>query len=107
MIPFKFVTPWLFKLRKNQNVVASSFFIFFFFKSEQYKNDQEIVRHEMIHFIQQKELFFIPHWILYLIFHLKYGYRNNPFELEAHSNDKNLNYLNQRKKYAWLNYLKK
>ena len=61
---------------------------------------------ERIHFAQQKELLIIPFYLLYGIFHLIYGYDNNPFEKETHENGDNLNYLKERKYFAWLNHLK-
>ena len=68
-------------------------------------------RHETIHFQQQIELLFIFQWILYGIFYLiglarfrsgEKAYRNNPFELEAYQNDRDQDYLNNRKRYSWV-----
>ena len=61
--------------------------------------------HETIHFKQQKELLLIGFYLLYFIFWIKYGYRNMPFEKEAYDNQGNLNYLDSRKRYAWIKYL--
>ena len=33
-------------------------------------------------------------------------YRNTSFEREAYSNEKNLNYLDSRKRFAWIKYIK-
>ena len=70
-------------------------------------------RHETIHFQQQLELLFVPHWILYGLFFLigliKYrngmkAYRQIPFEQEAYDNERKTTYLKKRKRYAWIKY---
>ena len=73
------------------------------------------LRHEMIHYYQYKELFYIGFLLLYLYdflysaFILKMGftresYMNIRFEQEAHSNDENTVYLTNREKHAWKKY---
>ena len=71
--------------------------------------------HETIHYRQQLEMLFVFQWILYGLFHIvglvRYGngqdaYYENPFEREAYNNDTNLDYLDSRKPYAWLKYIK-
>ena len=92
------------------NAVAVSFGIFIFFLK---RYDHRIWRHEMIHYRQQKELFFVGQWVLYAYYYLlglkKYkdrykAYKENPFEREARSNDHDPTYLIKRKKYAWKSY---
>lgn len=92
------------------NAVAVSFAIFIFFIG---KRDERIWRHEMIHYRQQKELFFVGQWILYAYYHilglLKYkegrkAYLENPFEKEARANDSDPTYLIKRKKHSWKKY---
>lgn len=77
--------------------------------------DEYVINHERIHTEQQKELLFIPFYILYLlewIFRLiQYrnwdkAYMNISFEREAYSNGHNLKYLQGRKRYAWLKYIR-
>jgi hypothetical protein len=72
-------------------------------------------RHETIHFQQQLELGFVLQWILYGAFWLvglvRYrngaqAYRENPFEREAYSNEKKRTYLEKRKRYAWVSYIR-
>jgi hypothetical protein len=57
----------------------------------------------------------VVQWILYGLFHIvgliRYkdgtkAYYENPFEREAYANDENPNYLQERKPYAWINYLR-
>ena len=76
--------------------------------------DERVRRHETIHFQQQIELLFVLQWILYGLFHLvglvryrngEQAYRENPFEREAYGNDKDEDYLKNRKRYAWVRYI--
>lgn len=94
-------------------VAAVALFPFCLIKKKSYKNDYTLINHERIHFEQQKELFFIPFYMAYLIHYLfllaKYqkhyiAYQNIIFEKEAYSNENNLGYLNKRKTWAFLNY---
>ena len=71
--------------------------------------------HETIHYKQQLEMLFIFQWVLYGLFHIvgliryrngQEAYYKNPFEREAYNNDINLNYLDSRKPYAWVEYIR-
>ena len=73
------------------------------------------INHEAIHWEQQKELFGIFFYILYLYYWIKEVvimasggdkkcYKDIKFEKEAHDNDENQDYLSERKKFAWKNY---
>ena len=102
---------WLSKIAPI-NIFAISLFIFIFCKetlTTKYK------LHEIIHFQQQLELFFIGFLILYGLFYiigyLKYkngqeAYYQNPFEKEAFDNQNTINYLINRKRFSWIKYLK-
>jgi hypothetical protein len=92
------------------DVFALSFGIFIFCRS---KITDKTWRHEMIHYRQQKELWFVGQWALYAFYFfqnlIKYkdgekAYRENPFEREAYTNDLNPLYLIKRKKFAWKGY---
>ena len=103
---------WLSKIAPIE-IYAVSFFIFVWCRS---KMPYYVQRHETIHFQQQLELLFIGQWILYGLFYVKNfikykgdgrrSYINNPFELEAYANEKNYNYLKERKRYNWIKYIK-
>ncbi len=76
--------------------------------------DRDVINHERIHTAQQRELLFIPFYILYvaewLIRLLKHhswqkAYRNISFEREAYTHGHNLDYLKNRKPYSFLKYL--
>lgn len=75
---------------------------------------QRTVNHETIHFWQTLELGIIPFYLLYILFWLKNllvyrdldkAYHEIPFEREAYGNQENLDYIKERKAYAWLWYV--
>tara|TARA_Y100000592_G_scaffold74335_1_gene115897 strand:- start:1155 stop:1532 length:378 start_codon:yes stop_codon:yes gene_type:complete len=76
---------------------------------------ERVKRHETIHFMQYKELFFIGFLLIYLYDYLyaalikKKGFSREAylairFEQEAYDNDHNVDYLNNRQKKAWKEY---
>ena len=82
------------------------------------KGDKRLINHERIHICQQRELWVIPFYILYVLFWIKnlykfWGKENLfqkayewiPFEREAHSNDYSENYVLRRPKFGWANYM--
>lgn len=78
--------------------------------------DKYIINHERIHNAQQRELLFIPFYILYLLEwavrmimyrNFDKAYRNISFEREAYRNGRNLTYLTTRPLYSWLKHLRK
>lgn len=101
---------WLSKIAPI-NVYAFSFAIWVWCRGEM---SDRTKRHETIHYKQQLELMFVLQWVLYGLFHIvglirykggKEAYYENPFEREAYANDKNPNYLNERKHFAWIRYI--
>lgn len=73
------------------------------------------INHESIHTAQMKEMMYIPFYLWYCIeylivrfFHKKQNdaYHDISFEEEAYNNQSNLNYLNERPKFAWLDFIK-
>ena len=92
--------------------VGFSWFIFIWI-TRSGKDRDRIINHEKIHFRQQVEMLFIPHWILYgwYYFHLRlkchnhsHAYLNNPFEREAYENESDPGYLVSRPTFAWRRY---
>ncbi len=78
--------------------------------------DKYVINHEKIHTAQQRELLFVPFYILYLFEwavrllqyrNFKEAYYNISFEREAYAYGHNLNYLPHRRHYAWLRHLRK
>lgn len=93
---------------------GTSFGIFIFVKDKDRLNDKRLINHEMIHYVQQKELLFIVHWVLYGMFYVierlkgkthSEAKHTNPFEAEAYANDDNLDYLRTRKMFAWAKWV--
>jgi len=94
-----------------KNVDAISIYPFLILRDQRLKQDKVLINHEIIHFKQQIETLIIIFYILYVLSYLyyllkgrkhAYAYRAIIFEREAYSNETNLNYLNQRKSWAWL-----
>jgi hypothetical protein len=74
------------------------------------KIDEVTINHEAIHSAQMKEMLFIFFYVWYVIewlFRLPKGnaYRSISFEREAYENDSDINYLKNRKRYAFLKYI--
>lgn len=76
--------------------------------------DKYVINHERIHTAQQRELLFIPFYIIYLIEwtirllqykNRKQAYYNISFEREAYTHGHNLEYLKNRKYYSWLRFM--
>lgn len=68
------------------------------------KREKVLINHEKIHLRQQLELLIIPFYIWYFIEMYRFGYKNISFEREAFQNEKDLNYLKNRKPYAFLKF---
>ncbi len=75
--------------------------------------DQYTMNHEMIHFEQQKELFVIGFYALYVYDFLKgvikykdkdLAYYSIRFEQEAYNYENDLGYIVDREKHAWKEY---
>lgn len=73
------------------------------------------IRHEQIHTAQQREMLYVFFYLWYVIEwairlclyrHAHKAYRNISFECEAYDMQRDLLYLDDRKHYAWVKYLK-
>lgn len=91
-----------------------SFFVFIWI-CKLADDEIRLIRHEKIHFLQQLELLFVFHWLLYAMFYLLtrsrghnhyIAYRYNPFEIEAYNNEHDTDYLQRRRPFAWINAVK-
>ena len=73
---------------------------------------ERTIRHETIHTAQMKEMLYIFFYLWYVtewlirLFMKGNAYRNISFEREAYSNEKDLGYLDNRKRFAWIKYIK-
>jgi hypothetical protein len=72
---------------------------------------EKILNHERIHIEQQKDLFWIWFYPIYILEYLWYrisgkshveAYKSISFEREAYDNDQNPDYLKTRKRFAWI-----
>ena len=70
--------------------------------------------HEKIHLVQQRELWILGFYLLYVWYWIKArakglngsdAYFAIPFEKEAYENQGNFKYLHNRKPHSWKNYL--
>lgn len=94
--------------------VGVALYPFIFLKRSDLKQDVFLINHEQIHLKQQKELLFFFFFLFYglewLVKVIKYqntalAYNNLSFEREAYLNEGNINYLNNRKFWAFINYI--
>ena len=101
---------WLSKIAPI-DVYAFSFAIWVVCRGEM---SEKTKNHETIHYRQQLEMLFIFQWVMYGLFHIvglirhrdgTIAYYENPFEREAYDNDQDLEYLQNRKHYAWVRYI--
>ncbi|PKP26805.1 MAG: hypothetical protein CVU03_01160 [Bacteroidetes bacterium HGW-Bacteroidetes-2] len=88
---------------------------FILLKHAALKNDAVFINHERIHLRQQAEMLIVPFYIWYSIEYLvrlaqfknKYeAYKNISFEREAYANESRLEYIKNRKYWAFMAYLK-
>lgn len=84
------------------------------FVNEEAKLSERARRHEEVRTAQMKELWYIPYYILYVLFFLYYtamlfsfkmAKEYNPFELEALSAYGDKDYLKHRNKFEWVHYV--
>lgn len=96
------------KVKLMPNGICLNLFGYFLTRDKSWI-DKYVINHEEIHTAQQKELLWIPFYIVYLIEWLikvcRYGswheaYMNVSFEKEAYKHGHDLSYLKSRKHYA-------
>ena len=73
-----------------------------------------VMRHEAIHCLQSRELLYVGHIVLYLLEYVAklcvcrkadVAYKSVSTEQEAYVNSRNLNYRQERKRFAFAKYL--
>lgn len=107
------VIPWIFKFF-IRGIIGFTLKPYIVLKNESYKNDKNLILHESIHILQQKELGLFKFLILYIYYYLqnifvykKHGesYLKIPFEIEARlSEDKESSILETRE-FHWKKYI--
>lgn len=94
--------------------IGIAIFPFILLSHRSYAQDAICINHEKIHLKQQLEMgvifFYIWYGIEWVFKYIKYknaqqAYQNLSFEREAYAQERNLNYNNTRKYWAFLNYL--
>lgn len=95
----------------GDNVAGITLSPFGIYLKGKYLHSKVMIRHESIHWKQQMEMLIIFFYLWYVIewfirlFMRGNAYRNISFEKEAYQNEKKVNYLTERKKFAWFKYL--
>ncbi|WP_312075798.1 hypothetical protein [Chryseobacterium sp.] len=99
---------------KNTKINGITLYPFIFIKNPEDKTNAVLINHEKIHLRQQLELLVIFFYLAYIIeyyfwfFKLKNphkAYRRISFEMEAYTNEANLNYLKKRKFWAFRKFI--
>ncbi len=100
----KVITSWL-------PVAGMALFPFILFKHKDFSVSPSLLNHEHIHLQQQLELLIFPFYVWYTMeyffFRMKgknhnEAYRSISFEKEAYLNENDMNYLKNRKRWAYL-----
>ena len=84
----------------------------FIFVRQDARVDAKTINHELIHGRQQVEMLVVPfylwyvvEWAIRLVFGHGNAYHNIGFEREAFGNEGDLEYLKNRRAYAWWKYM--
>jgi len=98
-----------------KNVRGITLFPFIILRKKEYKNDLVLLNHERIHIEQQKEMLVVFFYFIYIFEFLYHyikikdshiAYLMISFEKEAYQNEEDLNYLKNRKFWAFKDYFK-
>ena len=99
---------------RHLGISGLTLYPFILLRDKTLKQDKRIMNHERIHICQQAELLVLPFYLIYLIEFIvgliKYknkriAYLNISFEREAYKHDVDLNYLKERKLWAWVSLI--
>ena len=98
----------------SNDVVGITLAPFGIYLNDNYLTDKETINHESIHWQQQLEMLVIffylwygIEWFIRLFVNGKeHAYYYISFENEAYINQDNFDYLNKRKHFSWIKYIK-
>lgn len=103
------------RLLKNTKINGITLFPFILIKNKALSQNPVLINHEKIHLRQQLELAILPFYVWYLAeFYLHRlkgkaayeAYRAISFEREAYAQEKNADYLQTRRLWQFLDYIK-
>ncbi len=77
--------PLLIKFIGRKDTDAVTIWPFIFIKDT---IDDKLLKHEKIHLEQQKRGYLLGFYIKYFYYQIRYGYENNPYEIEAKEGSK-------------------
>jgi hypothetical protein len=96
----------------NKNISGIYLYYFILIRDSKDLNNKTLIHHEYIHHAQAKEISLVVFYFIYFshfmfnLFKYKFNrhtaYKNICFEKEAYQYESDLNYLNNRKKFAWM-----
>lgn len=107
------ITPWFLRRFAGKGVRAMALFPFVLLREKALRQDDQLLNHEEIHLVQQKEMLIVFFYLVYGYYYLRgrvegksatQAYLDIPFEKEAYQNDNNLDYLSHRPFWAWIKY---
>lgn len=105
---------WFINLFTSKSVIGITLAPFGVYLSKKYLTNKKTINHESIHWKQQMEMlilffyvWYLTEWFLRIFINGSKAYESISFEREAYQNEENPNYLETRKHYAWIEYLKK
>ena len=107
---------WLVRFITGKNIsgITLAPFAIYLREDSYIKQNKILINHEKIHWQQQLEMLVILFYVIYvlewfvrLFINGSEAYRSISFEREAYSNEHDLEYLNNRKKFSWIKYFSK
>ena len=97
----------------GKNIIGITLCPFGIYVKLEYLTRLRTINHEKIHWQQQLEmliiffyLWYVIEWMIRIFVNSNSPYRSISFEREAYGNEDNEDYLETRKPYTWLKYLR-
>jgi hypothetical protein len=79
--PAKHLVQWFLRTFKYGGITLPPFGIYILAERI---NEDRLRKHELAHWTQYQRMGFVKFYVIYLWNNARYGYRNNPMEIEAH-----------------------